>query len=203
MTGRRALAWGGAVGPLAFAGAWIIGSATTEQYSPIDDAISRLAAVEAPTRALMSAGFVMFGVGVPLFGLALRDALAGRAWMSAVATGLATLGVAAFPLDVSPTIDDVHAVWASAGYVTLALTPWLAAPSLATAGHRGAARWSRAVAVVSGLSLLATLAGPAHGLFQRAGVTVVDVWIVTAAVALLARRSARGGTGRTMTSSDQ
>jgi len=32
--------------------------------------------------------------------------------------------------------------------------------------------------------LLATVAGPAHGLFQRLGLTIGDAWIVATAVAL-------------------
>ena len=37
----------------------------------------------------------------------------------------------------------------------------------------------------AGLCLLATVAGPAHGLFQRLGLTIGDAWIVATAVVLL------------------
>jgi hypothetical protein len=81
----------------------------------VHDAISRLAAVHAPTQALMTGGFVAFGVGVPLYGLALRRTIDGPAWIAAVATGLATLGVAATPLDTSSGVDRLHGVFASVG----------------------------------------------------------------------------------------
>ena len=60
---RRVAALGGIVGPVGFVGAWIASAAITSMpYSSIDDAISRLAAVGADTRWLMTAGMVTFGV---------------------------------------------------------------------------------------------------------------------------------------------
>jgi len=184
-------AWGGIAGPAAFVSAWTVGGATTRHYSPVDDAISRLAAVGASTRPLMTAGFVAFGVAVPVYSLALRESLPGPAWRTALGTGLATLAVAVFPLDVSSTIDHVHAVAAALGYVTLAATPLLAARPLGAAGHRGAARASVAIAVASGLCLAGTVAGPAHGLFQRVGLTLGDAWLVASAAWMLSGH--RGG----------
>ncbi|MGB4746437.1 MAG: DUF998 domain-containing protein, partial [Candidatus Microthrix parvicella] len=49
---------GGIVGPAAFIGAWVAGTVVLDGYSPITDAISRLAAVGADTRWLMSTGFL-------------------------------------------------------------------------------------------------------------------------------------------------
>jgi hypothetical protein len=173
------------VGPAGFLAAWAVGGALSKGYSPVDDAISRLAAVHATTRGLMTAGFVTFGVGVPLYGLALRERLPGPAWMSAMATGVATLGVAAAPLDHSSTVDLVHGGFASAGYATLAAVPLLAAAPLRRMGRARPAAASVAVGVASGLCLAATLAGSRHGLFQRAGLTIGDAWIVASAVAML------------------
>jgi uncharacterized protein DUF998 len=187
---RRAAA-GGLIGPGGFIGAWVVGGAVKRGYSPVNDAISRLAAIGASTRPLMTGGFVCFGLAVPAYGLALRDALPGRAWMTAVATGLATLGVAAFPLGVSSTGDVVHGCWATAGYVTLAATPLLAARPLAAAGRRGPAGASVAAGVASGLCLAVTVLGPAHGFWQRAGLTIGDAWLATSAVVMLSR--ARSG----------
>ena len=51
---------GGIVGPAAFIGAWVAGTVVLDGYSPITDAISRLAAVGADTRWLMSTGFLAF-----------------------------------------------------------------------------------------------------------------------------------------------
>ena len=183
-TTKRLLAAGGVVGPASFVTAWsVLGATTSRPYSPVHDAISRLAEVGAPTRPGMTLGFVAFGVGVPLFGLALRDELPGPAWTTAVATGLATLGVAATPLGDSETVDVVHGAFATAGYVTLAATPWLAAPHL----PRRAGRVARTAALVSAAALAATVVAPAHGLFQRIGLTTVDAWVVGMAVRMLRR----------------
>ncbi len=134
---RRSAAWGGIIGPAAFIGAWALGGAITSGYSPVEDAISRLAAVHAETRPLMTAGFVIFGVGLPVYACALRDALAGPAWCTAAAAGIATLLVAAAPLDHSATVDTLHGVFAGTGYVALALTPLLAIRPLRSAARIG------------------------------------------------------------------
>lgn len=173
------------MGPAAFVTAWAVGGTRMKGYSPVHDAISRLAAVHAPTQALMTGGFVAFGIGVPVYGLALRRTLTGPAWVAAVTTGLATLGVAAAPLDVSSRVDLVHGAFASVGYASLAALPLLAAGPLERAGRPRWARASRAIGIASGLALLATVAGPRHGLFQRLGLTIGDAWIVASAAAIV------------------
>jgi hypothetical protein len=180
---RKALAAGGVLGPVGFIAAWsVLGATTSAPYSPVQDAISRLAAADAPTQTGMTLGFAAFGIGVPLFGLALRTELPGRrAWMAAVATGLATLGVGAAPLDTSKTVDLLHGAFAGVGYATLAATPWLAAPALSPRP----ARMSRMAAVASGTALAATVLGPSHGLLQRLGLTIGDAWIVAMAVKIM------------------
>jgi hypothetical membrane protein len=187
-TGARRCALGGIIGPSAFVAAWSIGSVAASHYSAIDNAISHLAEIGAPTRALMTAGFVVFGVGLPIYSLALREALPGWSWVTAAATGLATLGVAAAPLGRSASGDTVHGLFAGAGYITLALTPLLAAGPLRRTGRPAWARVSIAVGVGAGISLLATTATSVDGLFQRLGLTVVDIWIVATAVAILRDR---------------
>lgn len=179
------LAVGGVVGPVGFVSAWLIGSLTTPGYSMAQDAISRLAATGADTKWLMNAGFVVFGLGVPAFGLALRARIAGSAWIAAVVSGLATLGVAALPLDVSDTVDLAHGASATLGYLSITALPLLAAAPLARAGAAVAAKASRVAGAASALCLAATLAGPAHGLFQRLGLLIGDAWIVVTATALL------------------
>jgi hypothetical membrane protein len=181
-TGARRCALGGVVGPVAFVTAWSIGGLAASHYSAVDDAISHLAEIGAPTRPLMTAGFVVFGIGLPVYAVALREALPGWSWLTAAATGLATLGVAAAPLGRSSTCDAVHGVFAGTGYVTLALTPLLAAGPLRRAGRSAWARLSIAIGVVAGISLLATTATDLDGLFQRLGLTVVDLWIIATAV---------------------
>ncbi|MEO6123830.1 MAG: DUF998 domain-containing protein [Ilumatobacteraceae bacterium] len=192
-------AWGGILGPAAFIGAWATGAFVTNDLSPIDDAISRLAAIGANTRPLMTAGFVAFGVALPVYGKALRRAVSGPAWIAAVATGLSTIGVALAPLDHSSAVDTLHATFAGLGYLTLAATPLLAAKPLRRAGHTALAGLGVVAGAVAGASLALSLSGLPTGFFQRLGLTAGDVWIVTSAVAMLAgtlsadapRRSAR------------
>ena len=71
----------------------------------------------------------------------------------------------------------------------------LAARAQSDAGHRRAAVASVATGAVAAACLAATVAGPAHGLFQRAGLTVVDVWLVLSASAMVLGRD-RFGRGR-------
>ncbi len=185
----RLAAIGGVVGPAAFVGAWIASAATTSMpYSSIDDAISRLAAVGADTRWLMTAGMVTFGIALPIYSFALRSTVTGRAWVSAAATGIATLAVAATPLDRSDTIDQLHGLFATVGYVTLAATPLLAARPLAHAGHRRLARFGIAAGTTSAIALALTPTSLPTGLFQRLGLTVSDAWVVATALAIATGR---------------
>jgi hypothetical protein len=185
---RRRQALGGVIGPVGFVGAWSLCGLAAHHYSAIEDAISRLAEIGAPTRVGMTAGFVVFGIGVPVYSAALRSALDGPAWITALATGVATLAVAAAPLDAHGH-STLHGVFATIGYVTLAATPLLASRAFARAGRIAWARWSVAAGIASGACLIATVAGPAHGLFQRLGLGVVDAWLVATAIELI-------GTGR-------
>ncbi len=185
MKRRQALAWGGVVGPTGFVAAWATAGALTKGYSPAEEAISQLAAVDAPTRWLMTAGFGCFGVAVLGYSVALRDSLGGRASLAATVTGLATLGAGIFPLDASSTINLVHGAFATLASASLALTPVLAAPSLAAHGHRRAAVASRLVGVLSGACLAATTFVSAQGLLQRVALTLAQGWFAASAVAII------------------
>jgi len=192
VTGRyerlaRVSAPAGIVGPAAFIAAWAVAGARAAGYSAVDDAISRLAALGAPTRALMSAGFVCFGIALPVYALALRRHLGGRSWMAAAASGAATLGVALFALGMSPAIDHVHNALAGVGYLALVATPMLAVRPLVEVGHHRAAVASLVAAGAAGVCLVATLVGPAHGLYQRVGLTIVDAWLMASALVLIGR----------------
>ena len=181
------LALGGVVGPVAFVTAWAWCGWVTDGYSPVSGAISDLAARGSPTRAIMTAGFVVFGVAVPLYGLALRQAGTGWAGLAAVVCGLATLGVAAVPLGRGH--DGLHGAFAGLGYVALTLVAVFMVGPLRRMGRR---RWANAgtvAAVVAGSCLVATAWGPAHGLFQRLGLTVGDAWLVAGAVVVVRRGS--------------
>jgi len=185
---RAIAACGGVVGPVAFASAWIAGGMMKHGYSPVDDAISRLAAIGSSVRPLMTGGFVVFGVGLVAYSTALRAVLAGPAWIAAAGTGLATIAVALAPLDHSSTVDSLHAGFAGIGYLTLAATPLLSARPLACRGHRTLARLGVGIGAVAGLSLVATTTRLPTGLFQRLGLSVGDVWVVVSAIAIVGGR---------------
>jgi hypothetical protein len=136
----------------------------------------------------MTAGMVTFGVSLPIFSIALRSVVAGRAWVTAAATGFATLAVAATPLDSSDTVDRLHGLFATLGYVTLAATPLLAARPMARAGQRRLARFGIAAGLTSTIALALTPTSLPTGLFQRLGLTASDAWIVAAALAVTTGR---------------
>jgi len=177
-TTDRWLALAGIAGVGGFVGAWVGLGATRDGYSPVDDAISRLAEDGAATQPWMTLGFVAFGVGIPLYAMALRKALAGPAWISATITGLAIFGVAVFPLGVA---DEAHGAFAGLGYITLAATPLLAARTFRSQGHQRWAIGSLVAGVASAVLLTASIGEPLHGAFQRAGLAATDVWIVATA----------------------
>ena len=184
MKQREALAWGGVVGPAGFVTAWATAGALTKGYSPVEQAISQLAAARAPMRRLMRAGFVCYGVAVPAYGVALRDSLGGRAWLAATMAGVATLGAGVFSLDAASTNDRVHRGCAVVGSVSLALTPALAAQTLSARGYGRTAAASRVIGVLSGACLAASAHAPTEGLLQRMGLTLANGWIAASAVAM-------------------
>jgi len=177
---RRA-ALGGIAGVTGFVGAWVLAGLSRDDYSAVDDAISRLAAADAPNRWAMTAGFVAFGIGVPIYSSALRRAVAGPAWLAAALSGVTTLGVAAAPLGAA---DAAHNITATVGYVALAATPLLAAPALRRRGDRVWATVSVLCGTSSAVLLTASSFDPAHGLTQRLGLGITDAWIVATAWAM-------------------
>ncbi|HEU0100715.1 MAG TPA: DUF998 domain-containing protein [Mycobacteriales bacterium] len=188
---RTALACG-IVGPAAFVGAWLVGGLLrAPDYSPVSQAISQLARSGTSTGPLMTAGFVAFGVLMPVYGAALYRRVGRACGAATTLSGLATLAVAALPLSAAggQPVDGWHAVAAGTGYAAQVLAPL--AGGLRFAGAR-----ARAVScAVSGLALVCLVGSVAlpdlTGLLQRAGLTVVDLWYVGVAVHLL-RVSWRG-----------
>ena len=179
----RLMSLGGVAGPLVFVGTWALAGAAVDGSSPVNDAISDLAADGASTHAAMTAGYVVFGLGLNAFGLALRVALDRRAGIAGIATGACTLGVAATPLG-GWSGDSLHATFAILGYVTIVALPLLAATPFAERGRHGWMVAARLTAAGSALLLTASAFGPAHGLWQRLGLTVADAWVVATALSL-------------------
>ena len=180
----RRLLFGGVAGPAAFVAAWAIGGVVAEGYSPVDDPISRLAAVGATTRPLMTAGFLGFGVGMAAFAGGLRPSLPGPAWVAALAAGACTVGVAAVPLDAGR--DDLHGLLAGLGYTALVAVPVLAARPLARFDGREAVA-ATIVATVAAACLVASVTTGPDGMLQRLGLTAVDAWLAVTAVRLWRR----------------
>jgi hypothetical membrane protein len=175
----RAAALAGIAAPLSFISAWAVGGARAKDYSPVQDFISDLARVGAPTRPLMTAGFVGFGLLAPVWARTLPT----RALRTSVTVaGAGTLAVAALPLGASWG-DAPHAVAAGFSYVAMASTPLLGAQVL----EGRAAALSRATGAASGLMLAGSMLGRYDGLLQRAGLGVVDAWFVVMAVRQLRR----------------
>ncbi len=190
-TGRDRRALGGIIGPLGFITAWAVNGWRTAGYHPLDDAISELAAVDAPTQVAMTIGFAVFGIGVGTYAFALRRQVAGPAWIAALVAALSTLGVGALPLDAG--IDGLHGLAAGIGYISLALTPLLASRTFRRTGRSAAADWSVAAGAVAALALAATVVGGPHGFLQRLGLTAGDAWLIGSAIWMLRRTDLEAG----------
>ena len=180
---RRA-ASGGIAGPFVFVATWFVAGLVKPRYSMLHDPISELAAIHASTRPYMTAAFIVFAVGMFCYARALRAAPFGAAWVVAAISGLATAGVAAFPLHHSGTVDRLHGVFAGTGYVTLAATALWCGISLARAGSWQWAALALPAGVVCAVALALTLVGSFEGLLQRVGLTAGDVWVVCSALAV-------------------
>lgn len=185
----RLLAAAGVIGPCAFIADWAILGARARNYSPVSDAISELARLHAPTRPAMTAGFLVFGAALPTYAIELRSSLPGPAWRFAAANGVATLGVAAFSLG-TPTAGDIHATFAGLAYASLAATPIVASAALLRRGgqrDKALARTSIAIGLACAAALVTSVVGPdhVHGLWQRIGLTIGDVWIIVSAISML------------------
>ena len=178
---RHRLAVGGVAGPAAFVAAWAFLGTGQPGYSPVDDPISRLASIGAPTRVPMTAGLLAFGAGVAAYASALAAALPGPAALAAALTATGAVGIAALPL--SPGEGSVaHDVVAGLTYASLATTPLLGARGLHARGLGLPARLSTAVGVASAAALAAGAMVPrGGGLLQRLGLTLGHAWIVASA----------------------
>jgi hypothetical membrane protein len=197
VVGRVARA-AGIAGPAAFVGAWVIGSVVKDRYSPVSDAISRLAEQGASTQPLMTAGFLGFGLLMPIYARALGQALNSRAVRIAVTTSaVATLAVAAFPLseEGGTASDTLHNVAAGAAYAANVLGPIAAAPHLRS---KAARRGSYALSAVMAAALIGSVAlDDLTGLLQRVGLTMYDGWAVALSLTVLGRTAGgRTASGR-------
>lgn len=174
----RILSAGLIAGPLAFISAWAVSGAVTPGYSAINDHISDLAAIDAPTRGLMNAGFAAFAVSVAAAGLPVHRSLGAPAAAVLGANVVLTIGIALAPLGRSPDGDRTHALVAGLGYVALAAMAPSAAPRLVKQSRRlGLASVGVGVASLACLGL--SFVRPESGFWQRAGIVTTDAWLIT------------------------
>jgi hypothetical protein len=183
MTAPTRRAWAGIAGPTAFIAAWATLGALRGGYSPVNDPISQLAAIDAPSRPFMTAGLVVFAASMCAYAPVLRTRFSRGAAGAAVLTAAATVGIAALPLGGRGG-DVPHGLAAGAAYASLAAVPLLAGRAQLAGGHRGAAAGSIATGMAVAATLAASVALPyGTGLAQRVGLTIGDVWIMSSAVA--------------------
>ena len=184
-TGSRLQAACGVLAPASFVTAWAVCGALRDGYDPVDQAISQLAREGTSDRLGMTAGFVAFGVLLPVFAQRLpRLVGAGPALrVAATVAGVSTLAVAALPLQrvEGGTGDALHAAAAGVGYLAMAASPLLAARPLVASGRRTAGVTSAVVGAVSAGALVASVTVGPTGLWQRVGLGVVDAWFAAVA----------------------
>lgn len=179
MTRLGALA--GIAAPLSFVTGWVVGGARAHHYDPLKDAISELARVDAPTRPVMTAGFLGFSLFAVPWGRALARSLGVPALQGTVGLAAAgTAAVAALPLG-GPGGVRGHAAAAGLAYVGMAASPVLGARGLTGSGRVA----SYAAGGVSAAALVGSVVVEHGGGLQRLGLTVVDAWFVTMAVRAL------------------
>ncbi len=166
----------------------MLGGLLVVGYSPLQDTISELAAVDAPTRVLMTVGLAAFGVGVGTSAWPLRRLIGKPA---AVALGLnaaLTLGVMLTPSGRSPDTDFLHAMFAVLAYLSLAMAGPLAALAFFRRGLSYLSIISLAVGLVTMVFLWASLGETTPGLFQRLGLTTAHVCLMAIGSAIVIDR---------------
>ncbi|MFN2489837.1 MAG: DUF998 domain-containing protein [Actinomycetota bacterium] len=189
------LALGGIVGPALFVASWVAAGMLRNGYSPVHDAISRLAERDAPHRWIVTSGMVAFAIGAGL----LATAMATDRRLRAAAAAVAVAGASAFAVALFPCTqgcpgpgrftDDAHTLAAGIHYVSLTAAPLVAAWAFRR-DRPGFAAFCTAAGSIAGMSLVAQTAGlGANGLLQRIGLTTDDVWMGMTAFPLLGRRS--------------
>jgi hypothetical membrane protein len=170
---RRVRACAVIAGVGAFVASWIVAGSLRDGYSPMHDAISRLAELGAPHRWIVVAGMVAFGLGA----LVSAGLLSRPATIAMTIAGISSFGVAVFPCTAGcpgpeTVTDTAHIVFAGAHYVALVLVPILQSRS----------KFARAVTTIAGTALsLQVLGFGPNGAMQRIGLTTLDAWLVITA----------------------
>lgn len=193
---RRPAIISAALAPFFFIGGTLVAEALWPDFDPVTQTISELAAGDAPTRVFMTIMFALTGIShlvTSVFAVGI-----GRPGRIALGfAGLATVGVAAFPLPTIASSSTAHTLAALAGFVLLAIWPvlgmrrsrdypWLIRPLGATLGTLllgGLCLWFLSLWTSPDNSLL--------GVSERAAANLESLWplVVVTALAVRQRRA--------------
>lgn len=159
------------VAPVALTGGWLWAGATTRGFDPVRQTISDLAAVDAPSRWVMTTALVLTGLAHIVTAVGLRPAdVAGRVLLAV--GGVATLIVAWIPNSVAGRNAVGHMIAAYLAFATLSVWPAVIAlnrPDVPMVLRR---RFGQVLAIGLGLIVLLTVAdivtgGATLGLRER------------------------------------
>ncbi|MBT0993551.1 DUF998 domain-containing protein [Cellulomonas sp. DKR-3] len=179
------------VAPVAMIGGWTLAESLQDHVDPVAETISSLAAAPSSATWVMTTGLALTGLAHVATAAGLRPvAPVGRA-LHAVG-GLATLAVAALPVDQHPR---AHGVAAAVGFGALALWPALGVRRGGTQ-EAGVLRPAVGLAASGGLLVLLALFvaelqgltpddGAATGLTERLLAGAQALWPLVVVVALL------------------
>lgn len=173
--------------PVAMIGGWTLAAALQDGFDPVRETISALAASDTTAPWVMTAGLALTGVAHVVTAAGLRPLPRVARAVHALG-GVATLAVAALPVDVAP---HPHGVAAGIGFGALALWPavgW----SPTGRGVRSRRAALTAAGVLSGLLVLFVVelqgvtpdGGAATGLSERLVAGAQALWPLAVVVAL-------------------
>lgn len=184
--------------PVGMIGGWTLAAAVQDDFDPVRETISALAAADVTAPGIMTAGLAVTGVAHVVTAAGLRPLPRLARGLHAVG-GLATLAVAALPVDAFP---HPHGVAAGIGFGALALWP-AAAWRPGAGGVRRRAVALGAAGVLTGLLVVFVAelqgvtpdGGAATGLTERLVAGAQALWPLVVVVALRREdvRDARGG----------
>ena len=204
---RRALLACGIAAPLLYMALLIFVPMRWEAYSSVDQTVSELSAIGAPTRPLWVPLGILYTLLLAAFGWGIWTSARGNRRLRVVGGVLAACGVFGLfwpPMHIRGAevtlTDTLHIVWTM---VSILLT-LLAMGFAAAAFGKRFRLYSIAtmvllvafgtVAGMAGPRIQANLPTPGVGVWQRLNIGVWMLWLIVLAVALLRGQGYRGGT---------
>jgi hypothetical protein len=198
--GRTSL-WilGGAIAPLVYVAAVVLGGVLTPGYSHLAGPIGALTMTGAPEALVLIPLFALYNALLIAFAFTIRDVLrplgvpAGLLGPTAMAV-VALMGALMlfYPMDPlgapSTEAGRMHVWFAGVAWVATILAVWSLGGAFGRAGWRGLAGWSYAALaaiVVAGIWNVSAGVSPLMGLAERITVGAFLAWVFAVAVALL------------------